>query len=183
MMSDNVQRTSSSTAPLGSSPGLRAQEGPRVPQADGPPLEEVRIGDTVLAIIIRSSYTNPGVSFFSEPGFSQQLGYIQHPAGHMIPAHVHNPVPRRVTYTQEVLFVRRGSIRVHLYRDDRTLFASRTLAAGDVVFLPQGGHGFEILEDCELIEVKQGPYAGHDDKTRFEPIAEPAAEATEEPSP
>lgn len=30
------------------------------------------------------------------------------------------------------------------------------------------GHGFEILEETEMIEVKQGPYAGEQDKTRFD---------------
>jgi hypothetical protein len=47
---------------------------------------------------------------------------------------------------------------------------SRILSAGDVILLAFGGHGFEMLEPTEIIEVKQGPYAGDQDKTRFESI-------------
>ncbi len=36
--------------------------------------------------------------------------------------------------------------------------------------LSAGGHGFEMLEDAEIIEVQQGPYCGDKDKTRFEPV-------------
>ena len=47
---------------------------------------------------------------------------------------------------------------------------SRILNQGDVVLLAYGGHGFEMLEDSEMIEVKQGPYAGDMDKVRFESV-------------
>jgi hypothetical protein len=133
-----------------------------------PAREEVRDGDMVLAVIIRASFSEPGVHFFSQAHFSQQLGFIQHAAGHSIAPHVHNPVPREVVYTQEALFIRRGKVRVDLYRQDRTFLTSRVLSTGDVVLLAEGGHGFEILEDSEIIEVKQGPYTGDADKTRFE---------------
>jgi mannose-6-phosphate isomerase-like protein (cupin superfamily) len=132
------------------------------------PLEEIRDGDTIIAIIVRAAFHADGVSFFSQPHFSQQLGYIHYPASHVIVPHVHNRVPREVMYTQETLFIRTGRCRVDLYRDDQTLLTRRELSAGDVILLSTGGHGFEILEDCEMIEVKQGPYSGDADKTRFE---------------
>ena len=133
-----------------------------------PPVEEITDGDQVIAIILRGSLATPGVSFYSRDHFSQQLGFIHHPAGHVIPPHVHNPVPREVTFTQETLFVREGRVRVDLYRDDRTLLTRRVLVTGDVILLCTGGHGFEVLEESSIIEVKQGPYAGDGDKTRFE---------------
>lgn len=133
-----------------------------------PPVEEIADGDQVVAVILRGSLSTPGVSFYSRDHFSQQLGFIHHPAGHVIPPHVHNAVPREVTYTQETLFVREGRLRVDLYRDDRTLLTRRVLAAGDVILLCTGGHGFEVLEESSIVEVKQGPYAGDGDKTRFE---------------
>ena len=46
---------------------------------------------------------------------------------------------------------------------------SAVLEEGDVILLAGGGHGFEILEETVMIEIKQGPYAGDADKTRFEP--------------
>jgi GDP-L-fucose synthase len=137
------------------------------PRAE-PAVEEVRDGDEIVAIILRSTLRQPGVSFYSEPHFSQQLGFISHPAGHTVQPHVHNPVPREVVYTQETLFVRQGRIRVDLYRTDRTPLCSRVLTDGDVILLATGGHGLEVLDDSSIVEVKQGPYAGFDDKIRFE---------------
>lgn len=133
-----------------------------------PPVEEILDGETVIAVIVRASFDEPGVHFFSQPHFSQQLGLINYPAGHVIVPHVHNKVPREVMYTQETLFIRSGTCRVDLYRDDRSYLTSRELQAGDTILLSTGGHGFEISEDCSMIEVKQGPYSGEGDKTRFE---------------
>ena len=94
-----------------------------------------------------------------------------HPVGKTIEPHVHNAVHREVFYTQEVLFIKRGRLRVDFYDDDRCYLESRILAAGDVILLASGGHGFEVLEDIEMIEVKQGPYAGDGDKTRFAEVS------------
>ncbi|MDR3686671.1 MAG: hypothetical protein P4L93_06935 [Coriobacteriia bacterium] len=135
---------------------------------DNAAVEEIRDGETIVAVIVRSSFDEPGVHFFSQPHFSQQLGVINYPVGHTIVPHVHNKLPREVMYTQETLFIRRGRCRVDLYGDDRVLLTSRELSPGDVILLSTGGHGFEILEDCVMIEVKQGPYSGDGDKTRFE---------------
>jgi mannose-6-phosphate isomerase-like protein (cupin superfamily) len=93
---------------------------------------------------------------------------MHHPAGKEIPPHVHNPVPREVHFTQEVLFIKRGKLRVDFYDEDRNYLESRILEAGDTILLATGGHGFEVLEEIEMIEVKQGPYAGEQDKTRFQ---------------
>lgn len=131
-------------------------------------VEEIRDGDVVVAVIVRATFDEPGVHFFSQDHFSQQLGFIRYPDGHEIPPHVHNAVPREVVYTQETLFIRNGRCRVDLYRDDRSYLTSRELGQGDVILLCTGGHGFEMLEECRMIEVKQGPYAGGSDKTRFQ---------------
>ena len=92
---------------------------------------------------------------------------MNHPAGKLIAPHVHNPVPREVQFTQEVLFIRKGRLRVDFYDTDHHYLESRVLGGGDVILLIQGGHGFEVLEEVEMIEVKQGPYVGEQDKTRF----------------
>ena len=89
---------------------------------------------------------------------------------YVIPPHVHNAVQRDVHFTQEVLVIKSGKVRVDYYDDDRNYLESRILNEGDVVLLAYGGHGFEMLEDSEMIEVKQGPYAGEMDKVRFEPV-------------
>ena len=125
----------------------------------------------VLALILPASFRGNGIKFFTPDDFSQQLAYMNRPTGYVIQPHVHNPVTREVEYTKEVLFVRSGRLRIDFYDDDQNYLESRILVAGDVVLLARGGHGFEMLEDSELIEVKQGPYAGDKDKTRFTCVA------------
>ena len=124
----------------------------------------------LLSIIIRRNFEKNGIEFFTPDDFSQQLAYMKRPKDYIIPPHVHNPVLREVQLTQEVLFIKSGKVRVDFYDDDKNYLESTTVEAGDVILLAHGGHGFEMLEESEIIEVKQGPYAGEMDKVRFEPI-------------
>jgi len=124
----------------------------------------------ILAIIIRHNFQKEGIEFFTPPEFSQQLAYMKRPKNYVIAPHVHNPVQREVFYTKEVLFIKSGKVRVDFYDEDKNYLKSTILETGDVILLAYGGHGFEMLEDTEMIEVKQGPYAGEMDKTRFEPV-------------
>jgi mannose-6-phosphate isomerase-like protein (cupin superfamily) len=131
------------------------------------PVERIEHAGELLALIVRDDYAKPGVTFFTPGDLSQQLAYMRHPAGKVIAPHVHNPVPRSVAYTQETLFIKRGRLRVDFFDAQQAWLASRELKAGDVILLIKGGHGFEVLEEIEMIEVKQGPYAGEEDKTCF----------------
>jgi hypothetical protein len=133
-------------------------------------IEKIDFGNITLAVILRADYRADGIQFFTPNEFSQQLGYMNRPKGYVIPPHVHNPVTREVQYTKEVLFIRSGKVRVDFYDEEQNYLESRILQQGDIVLLAYGGHGFEMLEPTEMIEVKQGPYAGDADKTRFEGI-------------
>ena len=130
-------------------------------------------GESVLAIIIHPVPREFGIEFVTSDDSVHQLGVLHWPAGHLIDAHVHNPMNRTIDSTQEVLFVRSGRVRVDLYDDAQSYQSSRVLTAGDVIFLASGGHGFEILEDADIVEVKQGPYRGEGEKTRFIPSNNP----------
>ncbi len=138
-------------------------------------IERIVFEDTELALIIRASYRKDGIEFFTPGTYSQQIGYMNRPAGYVIPPHVHNPVVREVQYTKEVLFIRSGRMRVDFYTQEQVYLESVVLCGGDVILLAMGGHGFEMLEPTEMIEVKQGPYAGDHDKTRFIGIDSDAA--------
>jgi len=133
-------------------------------------LEEIKRGDKLLAIILRHTFNEPGIHFFTPGDFSQQLAYMHHPPGKVIEPHIHNPVPREVQYTLEVLFIKSGKLRVDFYEDEHEYLESRVLGKGDLILLASGGHGFEALEELEMIEVKQGPYADKEDKRRFKGI-------------
>ncbi|MEP6674219.1 MAG: hypothetical protein ABJA78_03665 [Ferruginibacter sp.] len=123
----------------------------------------------LLSVIINSSFEKDGIEFFTPDDFSQQLAYMKRPVGYVIAPHVHNLVERSVNLTQEVLFVKSGRIRVDFYDDHKNYLESAVIQKGDVILLAAGGHGFEMLEQSEMIEVKQGPYCGEQDKVRFEP--------------
>lgn len=127
--------------------------------------------DVLIAIILSSNFESDTINFFTPIHFSQQLGYMKRPKKYIIPPHVHKPVSREVHFTKEVLFIKSGKVRVDFYDDYQDYLESRILKQGDVILLAYGGHGFEMLEPSEIIEVKQGPYAGDEDKTRFEPIS------------
>lgn len=130
-------------------------------------IERIIKKDKILAIIIRAHFEKDGIEFFTPDDFSQQLAYMKRPANYVIASHVHNVLVREVQYSQEVLFIKSGRVRVDFYDDDKNYLESRILNQGDVILLAHGGHGFEMLEESEIIEVKQGPYAGDKDKERF----------------
>jgi len=109
----------------------------------------------------------PGVHFFTPNELSQQLAYMSHPTGKKIEPHFHILLRREVEYTREALVIKRGILRVDFYDDIQEYLGSHILESGDVILLVKGGHGFEVLEDVEMIEVKQGPYVGDADKIRF----------------
>lgn len=123
----------------------------------------------LLAVVIPASHSQDGIEFFSDPGDSQQLGFMKRPAGYVVQPHWHKPVPREVRLTQEVLLMRSGRCVLDLYGQGDKVLHSVTLESGDVVWLVSGGHGITMTTECELIEVKQGPYSGDDDKVRFSP--------------
>lgn len=130
-------------------------------------VQKIEYNGKTLAIIIKNDYSKDGVEFFTPNDFSQQLAYMKHPKGKRIDAHTHNIVPREVSYTKEVLIIRKGKLRVDFYQDDQTYIESHIVEQGDIILLAFGGHGFECLEEVEMIEVKQGPYLGEQDKVRF----------------
>ena len=112
----------------------------------------------MISIIIYSEHKNEGIEFFTPNNFSQQLASINRPKGYKIQPHIHKPVPRNVKYTQETLFIKKGKISVNFYDEKKRYLDSRVLKTGDVILLVSGGHDFTMLEDTEIIEVKQGPY-------------------------
>jgi len=130
-------------------------------------IEKIINKNQILAIILRANYESEGIEFFTPNNFSQQLGYMNRPKGYQIQPHLHNNITRTVEYTNEVLFIKSGKVKVNFYDENKVFLISETLEKGDFILLEKGGHGFEMLETSEMIEIKQGPYAGDSDKTRF----------------
>jgi hypothetical protein len=132
-------------------------------------MEKIEIDNICYAIIIRANFEYDGIKFFTPDDYSQQLAYMKRDKGYMIEPHYHNKVDRNVSLTQEVLFIKSGSVKVNFFDENCRFQSYVILSAGDVILLASGGHGFEMMADAEIIEVKQGPYCGEKDKTRFLP--------------
>lgn len=131
---------------------------------------EIRSGDRVLARHIPAAVAwGEGLKFFSGNQDFIQAGTWGYNAGKDLLAHIHNPVPRTVEWTQEILYVRKGSLRAFVYDQAQVLAAEIDVGTGDLLMLLEGGHGYRILEDgTEVLEIKNGPYLGADvDRRRF----------------
>ena len=128
-----------------------------------------------LGSIVRSTYHNSGIGFFSSDQDGLQLGYMNRPDNYVIAPHTHNKIKREVFFTEEILFIRSGMVRVDFYDDQQQYVESHIARGGDIVILKAGGHGFKVIERADIFEVKQGPYLGAQDKMRFEPIADEKA--------
>ena len=131
-------------------------------------LEKIAYNRKLLAIIIYNNYSSSGVEFLTQESAPIQVGVMCHPKGYEITPHLHVPCERAVQNTQEVLFIRKGKLRVDFYDNEQKFLESRTLGASDAILLVSGGHGFAALEDLEMIEAKTGPFVGEKDKVRFE---------------
>ena len=132
-------------------------------------VEWIRDGEQVLGIILRQEYAPARTEFLTPDDYKQQLGLIVYPKGGRVLPHSHRPIERQIRGTSEVLMVRRGRAEVDFYDTARRSVGSRTLHEGDILLLVAGGHGIRFTDDTVLVEIKQGPYAGTDDKERFEP--------------
>lgn len=133
-------------------------------------IEQIKNKRKLLSIIIRANYKSKGIKFFTPKSISQQLGYMHRPKGHVITPHCHNKVKRVINTTDETLIIKSGKVRVDFYDKKKKYLKSKILKKGDVILLINGGHGFEMLEKTEMIEIKQGPYSNEKDKIRFDPV-------------
>ena len=116
------------------------------------------------AIVIRATAKADSIEFYSPAGFPQQIGLMSRPSGYVVPRHIHNEALRQITTTQEVLMIRNGRCVVTLINSNLDE-VDIELSRGDVILLAAGGHSIKMIEDTELLEVKQGPYLGQNDKT------------------
>lgn len=130
-------------------------------------IERIAWNGKLLVYIIRSDANPEKTTFVTPQEFNFQVGFVVYPKGGEIIRHFHKPLERHIVGTSEVLLVKKGCCEIDIYDDDQELVATRELHTGDVIILVNGGHSFRMLEDTVLLEVKQGPYTGLDEKERF----------------
>lgn len=132
-----------------------------------PSAETIVDGENVLAILVRRNFKPGATEFITTPDSVQQVGLVVYPAGGVVKAHRHPPVEREIRGTPETLMIRMGAVDADLYSSQGALVRTIRLEEGDVIILIDGGHGFRMIEDTVILEVKQGPYLGIHDKVQL----------------
>jgi len=136
-------------------------------------IEKVVHNKKLLALIVRGKYRNrKGITFFTPNNSTQQFGYMKHKKKHIIKPHLHKKRITKILYTTEVILILKGKLRVDFYNPRKKYLFSKILKDKDIIMLVHGGHGFKILKDIEMLEIKQGPYSLIKDKIKFEKIDE-----------
>jgi hypothetical protein len=130
-------------------------------------IETITAGGQILCYLIRGTFQPDKTAFITEPNARQQVGFIVYGQGGVIARHTHRSLERHLVGMSEVLVVRAGLCEMDIYNDQHEVVVTRSLRAGDVAVMVGGGHGFRVLEDTVLLEVKQGPYLGEQDKELF----------------
>ncbi|HYG89634.1 MAG TPA: hypothetical protein VD978_25640 [Azospirillum sp.] len=130
-------------------------------------VETITDNGRILAYVVRAGTRAERTTFVTGPDAPFQLGFIVYPKGGEVARHFHKPVERHLTSTSEAILVRSGACEVDFFDDARALIRTVALQAGDLVMTLAGGHGYRMTDDCVLLEIKQGPYPGLDEKERF----------------
>ena len=140
---------------------------PLIPQRLPEHVEQITARGQPLALVIRAAIDPAATTFITPPELEQQVGFVVYPRGGTVSRHAHRPVARHLARTGEVIVVRSGRCELDVYDDQHALVATRELGPGDIMIMIGGGHGFRMLEDTVLLEVKQGPYVGLQEKELF----------------
>ena len=136
-------------------------------------IEKINYKKKLFALIVRKKFRKKkGVNFFTSKEAIQQFGYMKHKRNHLIMPHQHNKRLTKILITTEVIILFKGILRVDFYNNQKKYLFSKKIYAGDLIMLVNGGHGFKVLKDVEMIEVKQGPYSLSSDKVKFNKIDE-----------
>ena len=86
--------------------------------------------------------------------------------------HLHNKRLTKILQTTEVIIILKGILRVDFYNQKKNYLFSKLIKSGDIIMLVNGAHGFKVIKEVEMIEVKQGPYSLSKDKIKFDKIDE-----------
>ena len=136
-------------------------------------IEKITHKKELFALIVRGKYRNKkGITFFTPNNATQQFGYMKHKRGHVIEPHKHKKRLTHILSTTEVILLLKGSLRIDFYSQKKMYLFSKIVNQRDIVLLVHGGHGFKVIKDVEMIEVKQGPYSLANDKVKFDHIDE-----------
>jgi hypothetical protein len=119
-----------------------------------------------LALVVKKQHVQT-MNFVTEENFPLQLGINRYSKGSKIRPHVHNRIKRVIDLSQEMVYLEKGRAKVCFYDERGKEVGCEILQSGDLVFFVSGGHGFDILAETKIIEVKQGPFHGTEKEKKF----------------
>ena len=124
----------------------------------------------LLCIIYRDEDWVEGLNFITDNPLFIQVGSWWYQGGEKLAKHKHNLVPRKANITQEMVYVKSGSMRADIFDQDMNPVTEVILKTGDLAIMAYGGHGYQILEDnTKIIEAKNGPFVSVEvDKVKYE---------------
>ena len=132
-------------------------------------IEKIQNQKKLYALIVRSRYRKKkGINFFTDKNATQQFGYMNHKKNHIIKPHIHKKQTRKLLHTSEVILILKGVLRVDFYDNKKKYLFSKILKKKDIIMLVHGSHGFKVIKDVQMIEIKQGPYTTKLDKIKFD---------------
>ena len=136
-------------------------------------IEKIYHKNKLYALIVRNKFRKKkGINFFTPKETTQQFGYMKHKKGHLVKPHKHNKRLTKIMRTTEVILLLKGSLRADFYNEKKKYLFSKIINEKDIIMLVHGGHGFKVLKNVEMIEVKQGPYNLEKDKIKFDQVDE-----------
>ena len=136
-------------------------------------IEEIIYKNKLYALIIKENYQNKkGISFFTKNDANQQIGFMSHPKNYFIKPHKHQKRETKIFITSEVIILQKGKLRVDFYDTRKKYLFSVVIKKNQIIMLVHGGHGFKVLEQVKMLEIKQGPYVSDKDKVKFDKIDE-----------
>lgn len=136
-------------------------------------IEKIKYKKKLFALIVRGRYRkNKGISFFTDNKAIQQFGYMNHKTNHIIKPHLHKRQTRKLLHTSEVILILKGVLRVDFYNNKKIYLFSKFLREKDIIMLVHGAHGFKVIKNVQMLEIKQGPYINKLDKVKFDEINE-----------
>ena len=123
----------------------------------------------IISIVYRDSDWVKGLNFITPDEMFVQVGSWWYQKGKKLESHVHKDFERKAMRTQEMTYVKKGSMLVLLYDDNQKYLEDFIIKEGDTAVFAYGGHGYEILEDdTQIIEAKNGPFIDVEtDKEKF----------------
>lgn len=117
------------------------------------------------AMFFHGRISSDGARFLTKQTDEFQLGVLQRPKGYTVAAHLHPRVDLKIQGVSEFLYLEKGKMRVTVFDEEWNVLGKEELSAGEFLLFLRGGHEIEMLEECRIVEVKQGPYPG-DDKAK-----------------